>query len=210
MKAKLTRGSGAPRPGYGSTNAGYTVVEVLMSLAVLAVGIIGIIASQKVMVASNQHAKNLAMATHIGESWLGMLEAEASLWGSNGSFARTTWLAQGNGSADWFRPNYDDTRFFGPAFDALGNPVATTDIDPNARFCVDLRFSPLTSVNNGSGLIRVEVRVEWLRDEGLLGSATALPTNACGLTSVELANAAQQQLYHFVFVSGAVRQVVSS
>lgn len=189
--------------------AGYTVVEVMMSLAVLAVGIIGIIAMQKVTIASNVHAKNLSIATHIGQSWLGILEAEASLWGADGSFSRTTWLAQGNGSSDWFRPSYDATRDFGPAFDALGNPVATANEGANARFCVDLRLSPLNPSTAGAGLIRIEARVIWLRDEGIVAGSVVPPSQACGLSATDLASANAQRLFHFVFMSGAIRQVVS-
>lgn len=189
--------------------AGYTVVEVLMSMAVLAVGVMGVIASQKVMVASNAHAKNLAIATHIGQSWMGMLEAESALWGADNSLVRTTWLSQGAGQGTWFRPNYDPVRLFGPAFDALGNPVATEDEGTDARYCVDLRMSPL-HVADGGGLMRVEVRVAWLRDEIIGGGTVTAPAQPCGVTAAVLTTAAAQQLYHIVFFSGAVRQVVSS
>lgn len=188
-------------------SAGYTVVEVLMSMAVLAVGVVGIIATEKVTLAANQHSKNLAMATHIGEAWLGMLDAEAALWGTDGTFSRTTWLAQGNGVATWFRPNYDATLAFGPAFDALGNPVATANQDPNATFCVDLRLAPLTTTNLGGGMIRAEVRVMWLRDQAILDGSEVAPVHACSLTAEEASDEGANRLVHFVFMSSAVRQV---
>ncbi|HTV17774.1 MAG TPA: hypothetical protein VMG12_03865 [Polyangiaceae bacterium] len=187
--------------------AAYTFVEVLMSLAVLAVGVVGIIATEKVTLAANVHAKNLAIATHIGQSWLGMLEAEAALWGSDGSFSRTTWLQQGNGVATWFRPDYNTDLAFGAAFDALGNPVRTQDQDANARFCVDLRLAPLTPNSNGGGLLRTEVRVVWLRDDNALGGAGVTATNACGVAAVSVADEAESRLFHFLFLSGGVRQV---
>jgi hypothetical protein len=185
----------------------YTVVEILMSMAVLAVGVSGIIAMQDVTLASNLHAKNLAIATHIAQAWMGILDAEAALWGTTGSFSRTTWLQRGAGEADWFRPDYDDTRFFGPAFDALGNPVADLDQDPNARFCVDLRMTPLTTDNTGGGMIRVEVRVIWLRSQAVLGGLVLPQVHACGLPAVEVAEDNERRLFHFVFMAGAVRQV---
>jgi Tfp pilus assembly protein PilV len=182
-------------------------VEVLMSLAVLAVGVVGIIATEKVTLAANLHAKNLAIATHVGQSWLGMLEAEAALWGRDGSLARTTWLEQGAGISTWFRPDYNGDISFGPAFDALGNPVRTQDQDPNAKFCVDLRLATLTSNNNGGGLMRAEVRVIWLRDDGALGGSDLSPTHACSVAAVSVADEAESRLFHFVFLSGGVRQV---
>lgn len=188
---------------------GYTVIEVMMSLAVLAVGVIGIISMQKVTIASNAHSKNLAIATHIAQAWLGVLEAEAMLWGrdSTGSpLGRTTWLAQGAGTVDWFRPSFDGTRLFGPAFDALGNPVADINQDPNARFCVDLRLSPLTATNEGGGLMRAEVRVVWLRGEAI-PEQTLAPTHACAFLPSQMFDDDEQRLFHFLFMSGAVRQV---
>lgn len=187
--------------------AAYTAVEVLMSMAVLAVGVVGIISMQKVTLASNLHAKNLAIATHIAQSWIGVLEAEAALWDSTGSLTRTTWLNQGFGITTWFRPNYSDPLAFGPAFDALGNPVLPVNQNPDAKFCVDLRFSPLTANNTGGGLVRVEVRVVWLRLETVLAGAVTAPAHACSVTDVTVGNAAERQLFHFVMMSGGVRQV---
>jgi hypothetical protein len=192
----------AARRRYG---AAYTAVEVLMSLAVLAVGVVGIIATEKVTLASNVHAKNLAIATRIAEGWLGMLEAESALWDKSGSLTDTTWLLQGFGLAGWFRPTYSGTLEFGPAFDALGNPVRTQDQNPNARFCVDVRLSQLTPSIIGGGLMRTEVRVIWLRNDGAIAGATA--THACSVAAATVDTAASSPLFHFVYMSSAVRQV---
>jgi hypothetical protein len=185
-------------------NAAYTAVEVLMSMAVLAVGVVGIIATEKITLASNVHSKNLAIATRIGESWLGMLEAEAALWDNTGSLTRTTWLSQVT-ITTWFRPTYSPTLGFGAGFDALGTPVRDLDQNPNARFCVDLRLSPLTTDNSGGGLIRAEVRVIWLRNENAIGGVAA--AHACSVAAVSVTNADSSRLFHFVYMTGAVRQV---
>jgi hypothetical protein len=178
-----------------------------MSLAVLAVGVIGIIAGEKVTLASNQHAKNLAMATHIAEGWIGMLDAEAALWTSDGSLSRTTWLSQGASLSDWFRPNYNTDLAFGPGFDALGNPVTTQNI-AESKFCADLRLTPLTVTTAGGGMVRAEVRVIWLRNEALLGgTVTTGPTHACGIIAASVGNVDESRLFHFVYMSSAVRQV---
>ena len=192
--------------------AAYTAVEVLMAMAVLAVGVIGIIASEKVTVSSNLHAKNLAIASHIGQAWLGVLEAESSVWTSSAAISNTTWISQGAGETDWFRPSYDGTLLFGPAFDALGNPVRNEDLDAlagnGAKFCVDLRFSELNTSIGGTGMYRVEVRVVWLREQGIVAGAVTAPTNACGIAAARVAGDDEQRLFYFLFLSGAVRQVV--
>jgi len=184
--------------------AGYTAVEVLMSLAILAVGVVGIIASEKVTLASNQHAKNLAIATHIAQSWIGMLNAEATLWSASGlTTTRNPWLTQAASTADWFRPDAVATLDFGPAFDALGNPTGVDD----ARFCVDLRVAPLTLTSTGGGMVRAEVRVMWLRDQPMVSDGDATLVNACSVSAVEASQGDANRLVQFVFMSSAVRQV---
>jgi hypothetical protein len=197
------------RAGRRRFAAGYTVVEVLMSMAVLTVGVIGIVATEKVTLASNTHAKNVAIATRIGEGWLGMLDAEAALWGRDGQMNNTTWLGQvGDEVTAWFRPANDDIVLdFGPAFDALGSPVSAANQARDARFCVDLRLSPLTTINTGGGLMRAEVRVFWIRDQVLLGNDAAAPAHACSFSAADMNEQEQSSMFHFVFLSTAVRQV---
>ena len=59
---------------------GYTAVELMMAIGIFGVGVTGIIAMQKVTVVSNQHAKNLGIASHIAESWLDMLATDSVTW----------------------------------------------------------------------------------------------------------------------------------
>jgi hypothetical protein len=201
MKTDATRRASRRRR---LASAGYTAVEVLMSLAVLSVGVVGIIATEKVTLAANQHAKNLAIATHIAQSWIGMLNAEATLWGSTPlSATRQPWLKQGQDNVSWFRPNAVDELGFGPAFDALGNATSTDA----ASFCVDLRVAPLTSVNIGGGMVRAEVRVMWLRDQPTVTDGDPSLTSACALSPVQASAADASRIVQFVFMSSAVRQV---
>jgi hypothetical protein len=185
---------------------GYTAVEVLMSLSVLAVGVIGIFSMEKVTVASNSHAKNLAIATHIGQSWLGRLEAEATLWDATplARATRTQWLAAAPAQPIWFRPAFIAASQFGPDFDELGNPVAQ-----NGKFCVDLRLSPLSAAESeGSAIWRTEVRVYWLRDGAIPSTLLTSVASPCNLLTVNVSLQPASQQLHFVYLSGAVRQVV--
>lgn len=184
----------------------YTLVEVLMALAVLAIGVAGVIAMQGVTAAANRHAKNLAAATHIAQSWLDMLATESSLWTESGSLTRTTWLAQGANLNGWFRPQYNAALNFGAAFDALGNPVPTLDEARDAQYCVDLRFTTLSDGAFGAGLLRAEVRVYWRRDDAVPIDTTPAPAHACALTPVQVSTAGADSYFHFVHFSGAVRQ----
>jgi hypothetical protein len=207
-----------PRPGHWwhrrqaraerRQSAGYTAIEVLMSMSVLAVGVIGIFSMEKVTVSSNVHAKNLSIATHIAQSWLGTLEAEAMRWdASTDALAlRTTWLGSGPANSDWFRPTFSGTAGYGPDFDELGNPVAQ-----NGRFCADLRVSALNgaaAAAEGSGMRRVEVRVYWLRDTEVPLNSVAATQFPCQMLPVRVSLENESRLFHFVYLSGAVRQVV--
>jgi len=175
-----------------------------MSLTVLAIGVSGMIAMQKVTVSSNTHAKNLAIATHIAQSWLGVLQADADLWNIASNRSRTLWIGPGLGTASWVRPSWQSSVGFGPSFDALGNP---TESDDGAAFCVDLRFNQLTANDDESGLARVEVRVIWLRERAILAGSLVAPDDACSYAAAAVENANERRLFHFVFMSGAVRQV---
>jgi hypothetical protein len=178
-----------------------------MSLSVLAVGVIGIFSMEKVTISSGVHAKNLSIATHIAQGWLGMLEAEATLWDATpNSLGRTTFLASAAGQPTWFRPTFSGGSRFGPEFDELGNTVAR-----DGRFCVDLRVSPVngaTALAEGNGMSRVEVRVYWLRDGMVLTPAVTVPAFPCQMLPVQVSLESGSSLFHFVYLSGAVRQVV--
>lgn len=185
---------------------GYTVVELVMALAVMAVGVAGVIAMQGVTAASNQHARALATATHIGQAWLDMLATESSLWTEKNNLARTTWLARVDSESSWFRPAYSGTLNFGPAFDVIGNAVPVADLARDTQYCVDLRLLRLEDSSGGAGLIRAEVRVFWRRSDVVLLPATTAPAHACALESAVVSGDTTGSMFHFIYMSSAVRQ----
>jgi prepilin-type N-terminal cleavage/methylation domain-containing protein len=204
-------------PGLGKARAhrrrahGYTVVELLMSLVVLAIGASGVIAMQKITLRSNSHAKNLAVATSIASAWADALAADASQWNSATDLGDTAWLQLANdGELTWVRPPYNVDRGIGPGFDPLGNPV----LDGPAAYCVDLRFAWLAGNPTGpvpprdNGLIRAEIRVAWKRDAAV--TTTPLSGAFCtgGPTPAGLDDA-DADGYHFVYLTTAVAQTGS-
>jgi prepilin-type N-terminal cleavage/methylation domain-containing protein len=193
---------------------GYTAVELMMAIAVFGIGVAGIISMEKVTAVSNQHAKNVAIATHIAESWLDMLSTDAVAWNhpaANGvnysDLNDTVWLQQvlpnRDAAANWFLPAYSNTAAglsFGPAFDALGNPVDPVANPTAVAFCSHLRLSWLYQPSNeGNGLIRAEVRVFWLRDGQTFAS------NMCTTGNVAAINGATST-FHFVQKITAIRE----
>ena len=195
---------------WGHNRSGYTVVELMMAIAIMAIGLSGIIAMQKVTVASNMNAKNVSIATHIGQSILDELAAETRKWTQADNFANTVWLqnvgAQGSAPV-WFSPQYSEERLLGQGYDALGNAVADEDLAEDAHFCAHVRLTWLSSQTAGKlggGLIRAEVRVYWRR-EGIAYTSENLPMNPC-VTPVAFAEWAGAPLYHVVSLSTALRQ----
>lgn len=197
-------------PGRPASKRGYTVVELMMAMAVMTIGVGGIMAMQKVTVASNMNAKNVAIATHVGQSFLDELTSEAHTWTSSAGLSRTVWLQEvGTEGIEpvWFVPAYDEERQMGEAFDALGSVVAPTAVANNAHFCVHLRLSWLARVTNagktGAGLIRAEARVYWKREGiALLGTGLAGPCVA-----VDDFDNADPAAFHTIYFSTAIRQV---
>jgi prepilin-type N-terminal cleavage/methylation domain-containing protein len=185
------------------SSAGYTLVELMMALALFTVGVLGIISLQRLMVASNAHAKNTSIAERIAESWAAQLQMDSTSWvDSTGS---TDWL--GNVGGGWVRPAYvAGSKNFGAAFDALGNPLSDATGLAKARYCAHVRLTTLyssTAPVTGNGMMRAEVRVFWLRD----GEANLVPTNGlCSVTQDEDAIGQAFDRYHFVYLTAGVRQ----
>jgi len=195
---------------------GYTFVELLMSMMILTIGVTGVIAMQKVTVTSNQHAKNLAMATQIAQSWLGQLQADAIAWNHpsarnpNSDLGDTHWLSNVSlMNRTWMRPAWVSSRNFGPTFDAQGKPIEPDDAS-QVQFCTHIRLSWLFqpgaasgAVITGNGLMRAEVRVFWLRD----GMAGVEKKPVCSADVATLVGAAENRSrYHFVYATSAVRE----
>ena len=184
---------------------GYTLVELMMALALLTVGILGVIAMQKVTVSANTQSKNVAIAERLAQAWAGQLEMDATTWrGTLGGFL--------NADGVWERP--PAARGFGAAFDAFGNALSDTPTElAKARFCSHVRLTPLYPVGGGgsNGMLRAEIRVFWLRDGESMPNAL-LPTPADGLcaagqTAVQAAAIGlSTDHYHFVYQTVGVRQ----
>jgi len=182
------------------TRRGFTVVELLISLTVFAIGVSGVIAAQHVTVAANQHAKNLAIATSVAQAWQDQLAADATLWTGQTGLANTTWLQAADNNLDWFRPAFDATRNFGAAFDALGNVVTDANV-AQAHFCTHVRLTMLYPQAGANGLMRAEIRVFWLRDGGTGTSPVCSP--AARVADI----GAQPENYHFVYQTSALKQM---
>jgi prepilin-type N-terminal cleavage/methylation domain-containing protein len=187
---------------------GYTVVELMMSLAIFATGVTGIVAMQRATITSNLLARNVTVANGIAQAWLTQLQSDGTLWQPKLVPAVTpVWLSTANASNGvWQLPVWNAARQFGPQFDGFGAPVQA-----NGQFCAQIRLTWLygdgTSQGglNGNGLIRTEVRVFWPRDAvGIAGFDAGDCANVDQATVDGVATKTGK--YHFVVQAGAVRQ----
>jgi hypothetical protein len=192
------------KPHHSARQLGFTVVELMMSLAVLTVGISGIIAMQKVTAASNLHSKSVAIATQIANSWQDQLLVDGSVWRITRplSLNSTPWLINATTPNVWFRPQFVAARQFGAAFDALGNPLADTEV-AQAQFCVHVLLVPVVAAltDPGNATYRATIRVLWPRPQ----STQTETVNFCALSNnpVTIGNATDR--YHSLYQTFAIR-----
>jgi len=189
---------------------GYTVVEIMISLAILAIGASGIIAMQKVAAVANRDSKNLVIANQIARTWVERLRADATKWNHPSAFLPTSDL----GETEWLKltPDTVNLTWLRPAdgvlgsftADAFGNDVTPTD--PTAAYCTNLRltwlYGPPSAGVPPPYLIRAEIRVFWIREGGGGALSGGLCPANMGTAAVDTALAN----YHFVYVTTALTQ----
>ena len=191
-----------------TAHRGYTVIEVMIAMTLLAIGTSGVIAMQKVTAIANRDAKSLVIATQVARTWMERLRGDAAQWNhpspisQDSDLADTRWLKAVTGV--WFRPT--DDLAGSPAADALGNDVRDTDL-ANAIFCTNVRLTWLYGPPPSAPppyLIRAEVRVYWLRDGG--GGSVEAGKTICdaGIDLGKIAPALER--YHFVYLASALAQ----
>jgi type IV pilus assembly protein PilV len=175
------------RPRSFAAARGYTVMEVMMSMAILGVGASGVMAVQKATLLANTSAKNLATANFIAETWMERLRVDALQWNDPAGVpdlaSDTAWLKVATTSPLWvIPPTIAAPQSGGSDADVTGADTFLTDPTPLAAsaFCTQLRltsFDP-TTLPTYRKLIRVEVRVLWARSGRPLDCTTLNPADA--------------------------------
>jgi len=217
--------------------AGYTAVEILISISVFAVGAAGVIGMLRSSVQGNVDARNMDVANSIARTWMERLRRASMSWtlpGSTNSSASNigadngdavTLLApsgyvNGAAAANWFVPNAGSlptsggVEGYSAAFDLVGRDLPESQWDTatdgtsqsKAAFCTHVRLDCAVPNPNASGpdtcpLIRATVRVFWPRK--LTGAA---PTDFCRAGKIADVEANVGNLFHFVYLTSAIRQ----
>lgn len=137
-------------------SAGYTMVEVMMALALLGLGATGIAAIQKTVILGDTNARNLATANAIAAGWADRLQTDAAQWTITAGVSSTAWLGAGFGT--WIVP--ETTGFVRGASDIVGADLSTT-APPAQGYCTQIRLTGLPAA--APTLIRAEIRVLYQR-----------------------------------------------
>lgn len=140
-------------------SAGYTMVEVMTSIAILTVGAAGVIAMQKTTLLANNNGRMLATANVIAASWADRLSLDAVQWNNFNNvpdITDTTWVKTATvNPGQWFIPVQSADA--SPIADPIGVDVHGNDASAHA-FCTHLRM-----YNMFPNLVRTEIRVFWDR-----------------------------------------------
>ena len=134
---------------------GYTAIEVLIAMTVMAIGAAAVMSMQKASVQGNLDARKTDVATNIGRMWIERIEKDSMGWTQSSNF-NSALLLNGAGVAlgNWFLPvayasPAGGNAAISPAFDILGRDLPGQAPFSSAFFCVHLRTTWLsTNPNN--------------------------------------------------------------
>jgi type IV pilus assembly protein PilV len=198
---------------------GFTLVEVMMAVAVITIGASGILMMQGATKHANSSAYELSVAINYGNTWIDRIKRDSLAWTTPGNPATvlddTRYLgfnvvnaacADTNG---WFSPSQTGQV---PATEswAIDYSGWETRTDEDMRYCVDLRVTPAHVIDDGTAAppvdaLRVDVRVWWYRS-GVGDSAVIDRTRgAYGCTRALTAAEANEKPIRTTYLSTVVR-----
>lgn len=210
---------------------GYTVVEVMMALAVLAIGGMGVVALQKFAALGSVAARGMTSASDVANSWVEFLQSEATQWNRADNTdigeAPILNLALANGATGAWTTIPVNAAFGTPLGGAT--PVyGDTKPIPDIAYCSQIRATwlgakdqPATQAGQAlvinakpTDVVRIEVRT-WYAKTGRAINAecnTWSPANVTnmlntpdsGLTDGVVTRSRHE--YGFVYAAGTVRR----
>jgi len=200
--------------------AGFTLVEVMVSLGVMTVGAMAIIGLQTQTMRANIHSRHLTTAMQIAQIWAERLKQDAALWTQvpdpsipttpDDVVANTLHLSEITANLDLFTPivNLDmahptgNPETYSDRFTWDGRDVGNTG--EAVEFCVDHR---LNWVFPGHAM-RVDVRVWWKRESAGNPNDILVDFPNC-VAGTELTPGVGTQLgnYHTIYLPVVIRAV---
>lgn len=145
-------------------SGGYTLIEVMMAVAIMTVGAVGIMSLAQSTTRGNVTAREITTATQITRTWVERLRRDAINWTAPGQplTPPTVYLSNtpvaAAGMSPWFSPVPLPGTGESFAFDYLG---ADTTTAANMYFCTNVRLG--WTINQQA--IRADVRTWWHRSD---------------------------------------------
>ena len=145
---------------------GFTLVEVMIAIGIMAVGSLGILSMHHAVSGANRSAQEMSTAVAITERWVERIERDALAWSAEGLntgvLTGTDYLSPLAGtvsSTGWFTP------ITSAGFNYFGEDTNTAG---EIKYCTNLRLNWL---RQGSSA-RVDIRTFWYRAGYVAGNAT--------------------------------------
>ena len=200
-------------------HAAFTLIEVMVSLGIMAMGALAIITLQQQTIRSNAHARELTTAMQIAQLWAERFKQDATQWNQAAIagtgptaavvLANTVYLKSINAAPNVFQliPTNNAAPLATNAFDFRFNEVVNTD--PSVYYCVSFRPA---WVSFGRAM-RVDVRVWWARtgivhSPAFLGTVTANFPNCDDTANLTLdPGGTLFNDYHVVYLPTVIRMV---
>ena len=201
--------------------AGFTLIEVMVSLGVMTVGALGIIALQQHTIRSNSHARQLTTAMQIAQRWVERFKQDAATWNqlavAGGAptpaqvLAGTRYLSAITATPDAFQIIPNTSATVSNAFDFQGNDVSNGlggVAVGNVFYCASFRPAWVSF----GGAMRIDVRVWWERtgithDAAFQGLLVDFPNcSDTGSAALDPGGALVND-YHVVYLPSVIRMV---
>lgn len=187
---------------------GYTAVEVLSAMTLLAIGAAGVIGMQRVTLQGSEDARRYDIGGNIANEWCSRLQRDTTQWTEpnatilTSNIANTKFIKQvGSCFPGWCNPPASvPAAGMSGSFDIFGRDLLSTST--TSTYCAQYRLQWIADPGlappfNPMALMRAEVRVFWSRLE-------RNPVGDCAAATPDAANA--NQIYHFVYATTAIRE----
>lgn len=172
--------------------AGYTLIEVMMAIAIITASSVALIGLQEIVIRGNMDARQTSTATNIVRSTIGLLRIDAVNWTTSTTSASVALSPNARGflrdmpvaataAAGPWGPFGATVNAPERAYDYQGRP---TTVAGDMFYCVETRYA---WVYTGQ-LARVDVRVWWVRPSAAVNAAiyAGCPTQPATLNTAAL------------------------
>lgn len=145
---------------------GYTMIEVMMALAILAIGASGIVAMEKAAVVGNASAKSISTATELAARWAERLRTDAMVWNTllpTTDVTETRWLQTATTSPNTWTLPVSIPGKASPYGDPLGADIVAVNDTSAVAYCTHISYRFITPK-----MVSAVVRVSWRRDSSAI------------------------------------------